>query len=163
MNTTCIVVADGGRARFFGVEPVESPRAKTRLVERAVLDNPDLRTREKSATGREHTETHTNRDAGPVHPVGAQRERHRLELERRFGHEIALKAAEIANRWDAGTVVLIADPRLLGLMREYMRDALKPAIELKELAKDFTKLTPEELHDHLARNSIVPARRQTVT
>ena len=96
-----------------------------------------------------------------MHPVGAQRERHRLELERRFGHEIALKTAEIANQWNAGTVVLIADPRLLGLMREAVRKALNPPIELKELAKDLTKLTPEELHDHLARNSIVPARRRT--
>ena len=43
-------------------------------------------------------------------------------------------------------------------MREAMRDALDPGIELKELAKDYVHLTPSELHDHLALRSLIPAR-----
>ncbi len=90
--------------------------------------------------------------------MGAQRERHHLELGRRFGHEIARQTVEITKGWKEGTVVLVAEPRLLGLLRESMRDALNPGIELKELARDYVQLTAGELHDHLSLNSIIPAR-----
>ena len=160
MNRTCVIVADGKGARFFGVEEVESPRVKFRLVERTALTSEtDLKTLGKSVTGRTRTETNTNREGGPKHPIGAQRERHRLELERRFGREIARETRELTKDWKEGTVVLIAEPRLLGLMREPLRRVMHPGIELKELAKDYAQLTASELQDHIVLNSIVPARR----
>ncbi len=159
MNRTCIVVADAGKARFFGVEALDSPRDTIRLVERAALTNPDLKTLGESVTGRVHTETNTNRQAGPVHPMVAQRERHRMELNRRFGNQIAVQAGEMTKAWKHGTVVLVAAPQLLGLIRENLRDALGPGIELKELAKDYVSLTPGELRDHLALNTLIPSRR----
>lgn len=159
MNRTCVVVADARLARFFGVEPVESPRVKARLVERLALANPDLRTLGASVTGRARTETNTNREAGPVHPMGAQRERHRVELEWRFGHEIARHAAAIARNWKEGRIVLIAEPQLLGLMREPLRNELPAGIELKELAKDYTQLSAAELRERLDLDRIVPEHR----
>lgn len=157
MNTTCVVVADSRIARFYGVEATESPRTTRRLVERMTLANPDLKTLGTSVTGRVRTETNTNREAGPVHPIGAQRERHRVELERRFGHEIARQTTAIARDWKEGTIVVVAEPQLLGLMREPLRKALHPGIELKELAKDYTHLTAYELCDRLALSSLIPA------
>jgi len=159
MNKVCVVVADGGRARFFDLEAVDTPRAQWRLAERAELVHPDVRTLGASVTGRPRTETNSNRGAGPVHPIGAQRERHRLELDRRFAQEIAQAAADAVRGWKEGTVVLIADPRLLGLMRGMVRDVLAPAIGLKELAKDYVKLTPQELHEQLAGNGLIPPQR----
>jgi protein required for attachment to host cells len=94
-----------------------------------------------------------------VHPIGAQRERHRLELERRFGREIARQVGELTAAWKEGTVVLIAEPRLLGLTRGCMRATLGAALTLKELAKNYTQLTAAELRDQLDLNSLVPARR----
>lgn len=157
MNRTCIIVANGKVARFFGVEEVASSRVKFRLVERTALTNEtDLKTLGKSVTGRVRTETNTNREGGPRHPIGAQRERHRLELEGRFGREIARTAREITKGWNDGTVMLVSDPRLLGLMREPLRTALDQGIRLKELAKDYTQLTLTDLYDHLAVSGIVP-------
>ena len=157
MSRLCMIVADGRRARLFEAQPVDAPRSKMTLVERAVLDNPDLRDLGVSVTGRPRTETNTNRQAGPVHPIGAQRERHRLELDRRFAREIAARTAQIADAWKDGTVVLVAEPHLLGLVREGMRSALHPGIELKELAKDYARLTPDELHERLVQNRLLPA------
>jgi protein required for attachment to host cells len=161
MNSTCIVVADAKYARFFSVEPGTGPGDRTKLVQRSMLFNPDVEAVRRGGAERVKTERVSNRQAGDVHPIEARRQQHRLELERRFGREIARQTSEIASSWRSGTVVLIADPRLLGLMREAVRDALKPAIELKELAKDYVGLSPDELHDHLARSNIVPARRPT--
>lgn len=161
MIKTCIVAADGGIARFYGIEEVESPRVKLVLVERTVLNHEtDLKVLGTSATGKVHTETNTNRGSGPVHPMGAQRERHRGELERRFGVEIVRQAAALTKGWDQGIVVLVAEPQLLGLMREPMRKALHRGIELKELAKDYTHLTATELLGHLALHNLVPEARR---
>lgn len=161
MNRTCIIVADAKIARFFGIEAVESPRVNMKLVERTVLANPnsDLKILGESMSGRVHTETNTNRQAGPMHPMVAQRERHRGEFDRRFVHEITRQTGEITGGWKQGTVVLVAGPRLLGLMRESLRNALHQGIELKELAKDYAQLTPSELQKHLDLKRLVPARR----
>lgn len=159
MRNFCIVVTDSGRARIFLAEDGGKSRAPLELVERDALDNPDLSTRGRSVTGRPRTETNTNREAGPVHPIGAQRERHRVELESRFGQQIARRAAEITRDWREGAVVLVAEPRQLGLMREPLRHALHRGIELKELATDYTHLTSAELLERLILNSLLPARR----
>ena len=98
----------------------------------------------------------TNRQAGDVHPVAARREHHRLELERRFAREIAQHAANLTRSWNGGTVVLVAEPRMLGLVREPLHRALRPGIELKELAKDYSHFTAAELRDHLVLNRLIP-------
>jgi len=160
MNRICIIVADAKLARFFGVESIDTPRSRVRLVERLSLANADVEAVRRNGAGRVKTERVSNHQAGDVHPIEPRRQQHRLELERRFGHEIARRTAEIARGWKDGTVVLIADPRLLGLAREPVRKAVHAGIELKELAKDYAHLTVSELHDHLALNRIVPARRR---
>ncbi len=161
MSRTCIIVADARHARFFSVEAVDEPRHGMKLVEQRTLSNPDPSDLGATVTGRPRTETNTNRQAGPVHPIGAQRERHRLEHERMFGREIARQAGQLTAQWKEGIVILIAEPRLLGLSREYLRDALEPAIQLKEVAKNYVSLTAPELRDRLDLASIISSRAPT--
>lgn len=141
MKNTCLVVADGTRARLFFVVPGDTPRRKLRLVEQTTLVNGETHARAKNGAGHGKSERNTNRQAGPVHPVGVQRERHRLDYERRFGIEIVERAVEMTARWSEGVIVLIAEPRLLGLMRERMRNALRSELKLVELARNYSGLT----------------------
>jgi len=163
MENICVVVADAQRARLFLLQGREAPRMPYRLAERGTLSNATLRARGRSVTGRARTETNTNRQAGPMHPIGAQRERHRIELERRFAASVARRAAVLARSWATGSVVLVAEPRMLGFLRSAVRGALKPAIRVKELAKDYAGLTASRLLDHLAVDGIVPAGRAGTT
>ena len=149
MHSTCVVVADAARARFLLVEESNTPRVPFRLVERDALENPDLRERGWAVTGRVRTETNTNREGGPKHPIGAQRERHRLELERRFSREIVRKIGAITRGWPAGTVIFVAAPQFLGLVRGHLRDELAPGVQLKEVARDYTALPADEIRDRL--------------
>ena len=149
MHRTCVVVADAARARIFEVEESDAPRAPLRLVEREALKNPDLSERGQAVTGRPRTETNTNRQGGPKHPIGAQRERHRLDIERRFGREIARKTGMIAREAAAHTVIFVAPPQFLGLARAALQEELAPGVELKEVAKDYTGLPVEEIRDRL--------------
>ena len=156
MTSLCVIAADSARARFFLAEESDAPRAPLKLVERDALENPDLRTLGRSVTGRPRTETNTNREAGPVHPMGAQRERHRVELERRYALRIAGLAGRITHGWKDGTVLLVADAKLLGLVREPLRKVLPVKVELKELARNHAHLTPAELRDELVSSRIMP-------
>ncbi len=156
MTGFCVIAADSARARFFLAQKSEAPRAPLSLVEQESLDNPDLRTLGRSVTGRPRTETNTNREAGPMHPIGAQRERHRVELERRYALRIAGLAGKITHGWKDGSVLLVADAKLLGLVREPLRKVLQAKIELKELARNHAHLTPAELRDELVASRIVP-------
>lgn len=163
MDNICVVVADARRARFFLVQESAAPRAPFQLAGRGTLGNMSLRELGRSVTGRVRTETNTNREAGPMHPMGAQRERHRVELERRFAARIARRAAAIARSWLTGSVVLVADPGMLGFLREAVRGALAPQIRVKELAKNYARLTAARLRDHLAGDGIVPGRGKAAT
>ena len=153
MAEMLVIVADGGIARFYRVEPPDGLSAKARLIETALIRHPDLEAH--SSTGRPPTETNTDRSAGPVHPITAQRERHDLEHERRFVRDIARSAGVITKSWSQGAVVLVAGPRMLGLLREPLRTALQGWIVLKELAKDYADLPPSDLLDRLSMSGIV--------
>jgi protein required for attachment to host cells len=59
--------------------------------------------------------------------------------------------------------VLVADAHMLGFLRDAVRSALKPAIRVKELARDYGRLTVSRLQVDLAENGIVPARLRSVT
>lgn len=153
MDEAVIIVADGGFARFYRVEPVDDTRLKARLIEAAVVEHPDVEA--GSSTARPPTETNTNRQAGPVHPMVAQRERHRVEHERRYAREIASSAGALTKDWTRGMVVLVAEPRMLGSLREPLRTALGGWIVLKELAKDYADLSPSELLDRLTKSGVI--------
>jgi len=155
----CIIVADGGRGRLFAVTEDGSAQGGVNLVERESLVNADYRAHGEDSPARTKSERVTNRQAGDVHPIDARRDQHRLELERRFAREIAEHVARFTQGWSHGSVVLVAEPRLLGLVREPLHKALNPAVELKELAKDYSHLTASELREHLALNRMIPARR----
>jgi protein required for attachment to host cells len=155
-----VVVADRRGARLYTVKADDASPGGA-LVDEDTLANPDLKSLGKSVTGRPRTETNTNREGGPVHPIGAQRERHRLEHDRRFAREIAARAAKLTSTWLHGVVVLIAEPGLLGLAREVMRDALSRKLELKEVARDYAQLSRGELQGQLIASGLIPDGRRS--
>lgn len=134
----------------------DSPRRKLKLVEQLVLVNPATQARGKKVVERVKTDRISDREAGPVHPIGAQRERHRLEHERRFGGEIVERAAGLVMNWSEGRMLLIAEPRLLGLMRERLRQALRRTIKLEELAKGYSGLSTAELERLFVSQRLLP-------
>jgi protein required for attachment to host cells len=155
MADTCIVVADGARARLFLVDTTES--GKVRLAELEDLVNPEYQAHGQAVLATARSTRNTSRQSGPMHPYAQKRGRHRLELEKRFAQAVAAKAAGLTRSWSGGSVILIADPRMLGMLREAGRDALKHGVAVKELAKDYTHLTPFELGEQLVAAGIIKA------
>lgn len=159
MNRACVIVADGKHARFFLAQPGASPRHAVELVETRALDNPDLVGARSNGAGRVETERPSSRQAGDTHPAEPRRQQRCLEIERRFGREIAREADALTSEWEEGAIIFIAEPRLLGLTRGYLRDAVRPALTLQELARNCTQLTASELREQLGLEAIAAGRR----
>lgn len=153
MANTCVVVADGARARLFLVDTSDEDNA--RLVETDDLVNSEYQARGRDVLPTARSTRNTGRQSGPMHPYAQRRMRHRLELERRFAQEVAGKVAGLTQLWNSGSVILIAEPRMLGLLREAERAILKHGVTIKELARDYTQLSAAELREHLVTSGVM--------
>ncbi|NIR59578.1 MAG: host attachment protein [Gammaproteobacteria bacterium] len=95
----------------------------------------------------------------PGHRYDDHRSRHREELERRFAKNVAARAARLAREEQAGQVVLVAQKRMLGLLRRELDTLAKAGLGIREIAKDLGRLDPPSIQAHLARERLLPARR----
>jgi protein required for attachment to host cells len=156
-NSYCIVVVDGTRARVFTLEGGAAAPGPD-LVEHEDLANPEhkLAGRDKYSTTR--TGSNLNPQKGPSHGYDDHRDKEEREHERRFAQEVANHAVSLAQRQHVNHLVVVAEKRMLGLLRKALVLPAKSGIEVHELAKDLTQLTPTELHAHLAEAGLVPPR-----
>lgn len=156
----CVVVTNGARARFFTLEPPEYPELESgpNLVEHNQLDNPF-----REMHGEElwsETKTGRNRAAigGPAHGYDDHRNQHRDEYERRFASSVADECYRLSQSHKASDVVIVSQKRMLGFLRSAMESRMN-GVRTVEIAKDLSKLSPLQLHEHLARERALPPRR----
>ena len=154
MSKYCVVVADGTRARFFstgGSEP-ESALAK-QLTPLSLTEHEDLASTEHEVRGQDMWTDRTH-DIFDDH-----REHHEDEFERRFASRIASEAVQFAERQQASHLIVAAESRMLGFLRSAMHTPANASFKLHELNKDYVKLGPAELYEHLAKARLLPGRR----
>lgn len=146
-----IIVADGSRARILEANsPLGSLQEVTALV------HPEARLHERDLRA----------DApGQVHDRMGNASHMTSDKESVKSHEIQVFAREIADLllqgWQAQRfqhLLLIASPEFLGQLRDVLDPKLKDCICL-EMAKDYTRLKPEEIRSHLPER--LPLRAQT--
>lgn len=158
MNTI-VVVANGAQARFFTLEPAESPtyESSPRLVEHQALDNP-----QQDAAGKDlwsdNSGGNRSTGGGGSHGYDDHRDQHRAEYDRRFSTQISAAAALLARQCKADRVVLAADSRWLGVLRDELQHA--NGFDLKSVSRDYSKLSALELHQQLSGLDLLPARRK---
>ena len=160
MNNNFIVVADGSRARFFQLEEPALPEVEPGPN---LMEVNDLVNTEKEAHGNEiWSEAKSGRNRAPTggaHGYDDHRDSHEEELERRFARDIAAEAVRLSEKAGSREILLVAQKRALGFLRNELDPLVKRGIRVKELAKDLSKLKPHEIHEHLAREKLIPRRR----
>lgn len=160
MNNYCVVVTDGARARFFLLESGQVAKGGPNLIEKSDLINP-----EGVAAGTElFSDSRPGRVAAPGGGGGGQsfddhRSQHHEENERRFAKKVAETALKTAGEQKAKYLVLVADKRMLGYLRGEISVPSKSGLEISEVPKNLTKLAPQDLHEHLAVEQVLPQRR----
>ncbi len=162
MSEYCVVVTGGSRARFFTLEPVQFPELESgpKLMDKGELLNPV-----KETAGRDlYTDLKTGRSrapgGGPSHGYDDHRTQYEDEFDRRFARQVIGMAKRLAKENRARCIVLAAPARMLGLLRQDLEVIPKHGVEVHQVAKDMSKFTPREIHDHLAKKKLIPAYRR---
>lgn len=161
MSEYCVVVADASRARFFTLEPSDVPQIESgpRLVECHDLVNPEAVLQGRETWSDTRSGANTAPGGGPSHRYDDHRDRHQDEVARRFARMISDASAEMAKRERARYLVVAAANRMLGFLRESMTgpDGAN-GVEIREIPKDLTPMSPDAIQQNLSAAGVLPAR-----
>jgi protein required for attachment to host cells len=160
----CVLVVDAARARVLTLETDADELLPTfaELVEVADITNPARRARPAEFFSDTRSGQRREGSHGPLHGVDDRRDRHHRGMDRRFAALAADQAAELWRRYPACRVLVVAAPRMLGLLRPAIAERMRGQTphDVRELARDLTRLAPATLHDALAEAGLLPARRR---
>jgi protein required for attachment to host cells len=128
------------------------------MVEHGGLVNPEQEAAGKELWSDNKSGRNRSSGGGGAHGYDDHRNQHRAEYERRFVQSVAGEAANLARTQGASRMVITADNRMLGMLRGELHRS--NGLDLKEVAKDYSKLSVQDLHEQLAALNLVPARRK---
>ena len=136
-----VVVCDGKKALLF--ENVGDTKV-LKLKTREVHEQPDPKTHEQGtdAPGRSINSIDSRRSAME------QTDWHEQE-EERFLQRLASRLDAEVNAGNAKSVIMVAPPRALGVLRQAYSQNLRKALRA-EIDKDFVKMPVDEIEKHLA-------------
>jgi len=156
----CIVVANGSRARFFSLQDSEIPAVESgpNLVDHGEVNDPLLKQKAQDLWS-ERSGKNRSSGGGQGHGYDDHRDQHAAEMERRFIHSVAERGARFAKREKATTVLVVGSPRQLPVLTDTLDSLLHGQPKVEGYSKDLAKLTPSALHDHLAKEGLLPGRR----
>lgn len=158
MNQNYIVVADGLRARFFTLQDTPFPEMESgpNLTEVSDLVNSD---REQDMWSEKKSGRNRSSVSGAAHGYDDHRTQHEEEFVRRFARSVAEEVKRLTNGHGARELVLVAQKKTLGHLRSELNGRIRSDVQIHELAKDLSKMSPLEIHAHLAKEKLVPERR----
>jgi protein required for attachment to host cells len=162
MNHALVAVIDSIQARFFTLDP---PSLFDNQAEPRLTEHETLRNLAQEAQGEElwsSTKTGRNRGLGSqAHSYDDHRERHLTEFERRFAQAIASHLHELIQTHDLRNLIIIAEPQVLGFVREAIATTLPKHISITELGKNLCQLSAHELHAYLQQHGMLSRPSRT--
>jgi protein required for attachment to host cells len=146
------------KSAFFALEEKEFTRGEFRphLIETEGLVNPEQKLLGQQLwAGTESQAGHFQEGKSQAHSYDDRRRDHEVEFERRFAQAITEQILSQTQTRPLHHLLLIAEPRLLGLLREVLKPALPKKLKLRELDKNLCHLRPQELHEYLANRHLL--------
>ena len=157
MRSYLVAVVDGAHARFFTLNAAEfsdQGQSGPYLTEHSSLNNGEKPIATKGASnnliGRKH---HGNR-----HEKTTQF----TETNRRFANKVLQHISGIIQNFSSHNLVLIAEPHILGNLRESVQSHVPSTMAISELAKDLCRLNAHELHKYLISKQILPSPKRII-
>ncbi len=143
MRIKCVVVADGARARLFLSSAEAGSGAAFREVESIAA--PGMR---------------GHLELGPTDAKALSEPRAVLrdELRQQLVRELHIAMRRMANEYGATELLLVAPPRMLGLIRSGWAPTDWGFVSVHTLAKDYTRLSLPALQDALAGEGLATPR-----
>jgi protein required for attachment to host cells len=153
MYRTCIAVVDATRARLFILDRTSDAEGlREELSEQRDLVNPVRRLRPSELFS--DTRPGLGRSGELQYGFDDHRDAHMDALDVEFSVEITTELRELLRSTAAKRLIVCAGPRMLGHLREARRE-LSLEIPIDELSRDFVKLTPTAIHEHLVAHGLL--------
>ncbi|MEM6254797.1 MAG: host attachment protein [Cyanobacteria bacterium P01_D01_bin.156] len=149
MHSYLVAVVDGAHARFFTFTTAEFSEAEPtpHLLEHSSLNNADKPMAikgTKNNIGRKHH--------GHRHEKTTQSE----EINRRFANKVTQQVSSILENWNGHHLILVAEPHILGNLRDSLPSQITSRVSVHELAKDLCRLSTHELQKYLEGKQLLP-------
>ena len=157
MNQYLVAVVNGTKARFLTLSSAEFNEYEPgpNLIEHEALVSA-----ENEMQGQElwaNTKTGRNRGtSGQAHSYDDHRNKHMFEFERRFAQTIVQRIIDLSQAHQTKHLILVAEPQILGILREAKTAGLSKQLVVTEVAKDLFRMGIKDLHDYLAKRSLLP-------
>lgn len=159
MSPVLVVVTDGAKARFLTLEAATLPEFESspQLIELENLSNPEQElSGQELWSGPQSQAGHYQEGKSLAHSYDDHRQDHRREYERRFVQAIATHVESLSPTDPAQQLLLVAEPHILGLLREVLLPRLPKTWQVRQLDKDLCHLNPQDLHQYLAEKDLLP-------
>jgi protein required for attachment to host cells len=136
-----VIVCDGSKALFLqNAGDSKFPNLQTReVMEQTVPPTSEIGS---DKPGRSHSSTGHGRSA-------VEQTDFHTQQEEEFLRSIMLKLDSAAQAGNMKSIILVAPPRALGVLRQHYTHALKQAVR-EEIQKDYVKMPVYEIEKHLA-------------
>ena len=158
MAKFAVAVINGTQARFFTLDSTVSSEYESGPN---LLEHEGLSDSTKELLGQElwaNTKTGRNRGSnGQAHSYDDHRQQHEIEFEKRFANKISKAMLNLIQTYQARHLIIVAEPQILGMLREVMTDNLFKNLNIHEVAKDICHLKSNQIHDYLAKKELLPA------
>ncbi|MGB8702487.1 MAG: host attachment protein [Thermosynechococcaceae cyanobacterium] len=160
MTHTLVAVLNGTKARFFTLASADFPENEPGpdLIEHETLIN-----EANEMSGQDlwaSSKTGRNRgSAGQSHSYDDHRQNHAVAFEQRFSQNIVSQMQALIESDQIRHLILVAEPQMLGIVREPINAGISKTVEVKELAKDLCQFSVRDLHEYLASKKLLPARK----
>ena len=157
MNSPLVAVIDGAKARIFVVEFEEEAvgrRRRSKLVEIADMVQPGRRARAQEQFSESRPGLRKSGSNGVTgHGVDDHRDANSANADRKFIAEVFANIGRRANEHNHACVIVAAGPEMLGHTRNE-RHRLGN-VEVIELPKQLTGLSPHEIHTKLTASGLL--------
>jgi len=163
MKPWYLVLADGGRARFFTLEWTEIPDldGPPRLEEQADLVNPDALVPDRKRQDGGKAGRNRAVAGGPAHGYDDHRDR-RKEMLRRFADRVADAVRAQVEALSPERVIVIAGPAMLGHLRHALPASALQGARRDEVTEDLSKLPLSQLQQGLIERGVLPEALRSV-
>ncbi|MGB5632115.1 MAG: host attachment protein [Waterburya sp.] len=153
-----VAVINGSQARFFTLDSAAISEYESSPN---LLEHESLADSTRELHGQElwaNTRTGRNRGSnGQAHSYDDHRQKHEIEFEKRFANKIISVMLNLIQTHQARHLIIVAEPQILGMLREVMTDNLFNNLHIQEVAKDICHLKSNQIHDYLAKKKLLPA------
>jgi hypothetical protein len=163
MKHVAVLSVDHTKARFYLLKPAERPMEQWSPILHPldeIINVHWLEQEKEMLTGGNRHSYHVGicGNANTNHGFDDHLASHKVEIDKKFSREITNRLRQFLAENSAEGLVIAAESKVLGRLREQMGEEFKAKMSVEEVNNNLCNLKPVPLHEHLAKLGLLPPR-----